>query len=178
MFVDENGKARIPTAYLGGYEMFFAADANERGEKMKKLCARYGINGIFPPEPEPEDEYKPYKPKNDSHAETVKGYFLHDINHIRRSDMIIAQLGDYHGSEPDSGTAFECGCAAALGKRLYGFLDGSPERDELFSGFRMCGGGLEDCLKLIRADFDRELVAAGYEPFKVKQEEPCTLTEE
>lgn len=201
MFIDKDGVVRKPKAYLGGFEIFFY-DSEARGKRLKELCDKYGIIGIYPPDDEPDDEFKPYIAKDDSHEEIEMTYFTRDCNHIRRSDMIIAQLEDYHGTEPDSGTAFECGMAAALGQRLYAFIpdardmkvrvkemfpkstvleDGTVVDPEgyrvedfglplnlMFSGcMKVAEGDIEAALKLARADFDAELVAAGYEPYEV-----------
>ncbi len=198
MFIDKNGVVRRPKAYLAGFHIFYR-DSEQRGEALKKLCEKYGIIGIYPPDPEPDDEFKPYVKKDDSREETEMYFFTRDTNHILRSDMILAQLEDYHGCEPDSGTAFECGCAAALGQRLYAYcdstaplverircekhknedgvwVDGDGNRIEdnglpinlMFSGCMKIADSFENMLKLARADFDRELVEAGYEPFKVE----------
>ncbi len=35
---------------------------------------------------------------------------------------MVANLNPFRGAEPDSGTAFELGYAAALGKPLYGYI--------------------------------------------------------
>jgi nucleoside 2-deoxyribosyltransferase len=37
--------------------------------------------------------------------------------------VVIANLNDFHGWEPDSDTAFECGMGYQLGKALYGYMD-------------------------------------------------------
>ena len=118
MFIDKNGNVRRPKAYLAGFEMFYP-DGIERGEEWKRIAAKYGIEGIFPPDAAPEnDPIAPYVRKDDSEAEFWYGIFMDDVNHMRRSDMIIAQLQDWRGAQPDSGTCFECGYSAATGKRL------------------------------------------------------------
>jgi len=197
MFLDENGRL-MAVAYMAGYEMFYE-DALERAARMKALCEQYGIIGIYPPQEEPEDEFAPYVPKDDSHPEMAQMYFTRDINHIRRSDMVIAELDGFYGQEVESGTAFECGVAAALGKRLYGYMaDTRPlkahseplqvlpdgrEADAagiavedfdlpvqvLFHDFTIIEGTFEDALKRIRADLDAELAAEGAAPFQIKK---------
>ncbi len=197
MFIDKDGVARKPKAYLGGFHIFYQ-DSEKRGEDLKRLCDKYGIIGIYPPDEEPDDEFKPYVKKSDALEETEMYYFMRDTNHIRRSDMILAQLEDYHGCEPDSGTAFECGCSAALGQRLYAYCDSLAPLVErikcpthfnedgvlvdsnecrvenfglplnlMFSGSMKVSDSFENMLKMARADFDRELVEAGYEPYPV-----------
>ena len=198
MFIDKNGNVRRPKAYLAGFEMFYP-DGIERGEEWKRIAAKYGIEGIFPPDAAPEnDPIAPYVRKDDSEAEFWYGIFMDDVNHMRRSDMIIAQLQDWRGAQPDSGTCFECGYSAATGKRLYAwcedaeplaerrkamatadedgilrdsegyaFEDRESPLDNLFSCMTIATSFEEAC-KMARADFDAELIAAGYEPFEVK----------
>ena len=199
MFIDKNGEVRRPKAYLAGFEMFYP-DGIERGENWKKIAAKYGIEGIFPPDPAPEnDPIAPYVRKDDSEAEFWYGIFMDDVNHMRRSDMIIAQLQDWRGAQPDSGTCFECGFSAATGKRLYAWCadtESLPKRrqamatadedgvlrdsegyafedrdfplDNMFSTLKIASSFEEAC-KMARADFDAELIAAGYEPFAVQE---------
>ncbi|MEG0832789.1 MAG: nucleoside 2-deoxyribosyltransferase [Oscillospiraceae bacterium] len=126
MFIDKNGVVRKPKAYLAGYKMFFP-DADERAESDKKICDKYGIIGVYPPDEEPDDEFAKYVPKDDSQEEILRGYFMRDVNNMQRCDMVLAQLEDFRGTEPDSGTAFECGYMAGKGKRLYAYCgDTSP----------------------------------------------------
>ena len=198
MFIDKNGEVRRPKAYLAGFEMFYP-DGIERGEEWKRIAAKYGIEGIFPPDPAPEnDPIAPYERKNDSEQEFWYGIFMDDVNHMRRSDMVIAQLQDWRGAQPDSGTCFECGYSAATGKRLYAWCEDTEslaERrkaiatadedgvlrdsegyafedrgfplDSSFATMKMASSFEEAC-QMARADFDAELVAAGYEPYKVE----------
>lgn len=42
---------------------------------------------------------------------------------IQQCDVVLANLNDFHGWEPDSDTAFECGLGYILGKKLYGYMD-------------------------------------------------------
>ena len=49
--------------------------------------------------------------------------FHRQQQHVRDCDILIANLNDFHGWEPDSDTAFECGMAFQLGKKLYGYMD-------------------------------------------------------
>ena len=134
MFIDNNGKVRKPVAYLAGFEMFLP-DGYGVGERHKAICDRYGIVGLYPTDPIPDDGLKEYVPKDDSLAEFEKKIMTQDVNHVRRSDMIIANLNDFRrGQEPDSGTCFECGAAYACGKRLYCFIDNADTMINRFSG--------------------------------------------
>ena len=194
MFIDKNGNLRRPVAYLADFEMFLPT-CEETVKYWKETCEKYGIIGLFPGEKEPDDEFKPYTPKDDSPKEKWYAVFMHDVNHMKRSDMVIAQLEDWRGAQPDSGTAFEVGYIAASGKPCYGFLKNSSSmidrtcwekkqdadgvwRDPEGYAYEDRGIGMdnifavvkladtfEDACKLARADFDAQLVAAGLDPW-------------
>lgn len=133
MFIDKNGVVRMPRAYLAGTEIFYP-DTDETQEKYHKLCEKYGIIGIYPPDAAPEDEFKEYEKKDDSLHEMEVQLFTHDLNHIKRTDIIIANLNDYRGNEPDSGTAVECGIAWGYGHRCFAFIDDARPMKERFKG--------------------------------------------
>lgn len=198
MFIDQNGNVRKPVAYLADFEMFLPT-VKETVKYWKETCEKYGIIGLFPGDEEPEDEFKPYVPKDDSQEEKAYSYFMHDVNHMKRSDMVIAQLDDWRGAEPDSGTAFEVGYFAAAGKPCYGFcnrcasmIERTQEEktlgedgiwrdkegyafedrgfgmDNMFSYVKL-GNTFEEACQLARADFDRQLVEAGLEPWRPEE---------
>lgn len=133
MFIDKDGKVRKPKAYLAGTEIFYP-DSRLTQERYHRLCEKYGITGLYPADEAPEDEYPEYEKKDDSLHESEVQMFTHDLNHIRRCDIIIANLNDYRGNEPDSGTAVECGIARGLGKRCFAFIDDAREMKQRFKG--------------------------------------------
>ncbi len=198
MFIDKNGVVRMPKAYLAGTEIFYP-DSEETQKKYHALCEKYGIIGFYPADAAPDDEFKEYEKKDDSLHEMEVQMFTHDLNHIKRTDIIIANLNDYRGNEPDSGTAVECGLAWGYGHRCFAFIDDARPMKQRFKGvkkiredgtvtdkdganledfdsplnlmfcdFTIFEGGLEDALKGIREIFNKELEAAGYQPFEVK----------
>lgn len=198
MFIDKNGVVRMPKAYLAGTEIFYP-DSEETQKKYHALCEKYGIIGFYPADAAPDDEFKEYEKKDDSLHEMELQMFTHDLNHIKRTDIIIANLNDYRGNEPDSGTAVECGLAWGYGHRCFAFIDDARPMKQRFKGvkkiredgtvtdkyganledfdsplnlmfcdFTIFEGGLEDALKGIREIFNKELEAAGYQPFEVK----------
>ncbi|MPN55245.1 hypothetical protein SDC9_202925 [bioreactor metagenome] len=74
-----------------------------------------------------------------------------NAEHVRACDILIANLNDFHGWEPESDTSFECGMAFQLGKRLYGYMDSTLRmRDRVPSlgeanGWRdICGCNVEN----------------------------------
>ena len=45
--------------------------------------------------------------------------YVSNIKLIEQSDIVVANVEPFRGTEPDSGTVFEIGYAAALGKEIY-----------------------------------------------------------
>ncbi len=54
---------------------------------------------------------------------------------IRTCDAVIANLSPFRSHEPDCGTAYECGYAAALGKTVYTYTDNPAEQTEKYRAF-------------------------------------------
>ena len=135
MFIDKNGVVRMPKAYLAGTEIFYP-DSKETQEKHHKLCEKYGFIGYYPDDVAPDDGLAEYVKKDDSVHELEVQLFTHDLNHIKRSDIIIANLNDYRGNEPDSGTAVECGLAWGYGHRCFAFIDDARPMKERFKGVK------------------------------------------
>lgn len=135
MFIDKNGVVRMPKAYLAGTEIFYP-DSKETQKKYHALCEKYGFIGFYPEDEAPEDEYAEYVKKDDSLHEMEMQLFTHDLNHIKRTDIIIANLNDYRGNEPDSGTAVECGLAWGYGHRCFAFIDDARPMKERFKAVK------------------------------------------
>lgn len=83
------------------------------------MCKELGLIAITPADSVPGVE------GSDSDDVMVKAFRQFDRNQqsIRNCDAVIACLNDYYGYEPESDTAFECGMAFQLGKKLYGYMD-------------------------------------------------------
>jgi nucleoside 2-deoxyribosyltransferase len=92
--------------YLAGPDIF-RPDVSEWADRSRDLCRRYG--------------YEPLLPLD--HGETeAQRIFQANIKLIRKAQVVIANLDPFRGPEPDSGTCFELGYAAALGKRVCGYV--------------------------------------------------------
>src|SRR5689334_14369745 len=105
-----SGKPRV---YLAGFDVF-RVDAREHGARLKTLCAQYGLAGVFPLDHEAPPGLLP--------AEQADWIYRANLDAIRGSDMVMANLDDFRGpGEPDSGTAFEIGFAVALGKPVWAY---------------------------------------------------------
>ena len=108
----------LPVLYLAGPERY-DPDCLEQYDRMKALCRERGLEAVVPTDPVPgaaaADSDDPY-----ANAYRV---FLRQQQHVRDCDVLLANLNDFHGWEPDSDTSFECGMAYQLGKNLYGYMD-------------------------------------------------------
>ncbi|WP_247661133.1 nucleoside 2-deoxyribosyltransferase [Ideonella alba] len=135
------------TIYLAGFDVF-RPDALAQGERLKALCAAHGHTGLYPL-----DNTLPEGLQGPAAARWI---YEANCALIRRADLVLANLNDFRGHEPDSGTAFEVGFAAALGTPVLGYLDDDrPLRAQL--------GGSHDAQGLLVEDFGlpRNLMLAG-----------------
>lgn len=119
VFYENNGK---PIVYLAGPERY-DRDAAEKYAAMKELCAQYGLYAIVPTDPIPGI---PEANTGDIYADAYLT-FMRQQQHVRECDIIIANLNDFHGWEPDSDTSFECGMAFQLGKKMFGYMDSTAK---------------------------------------------------
>lgn len=101
--------ASRPRIYLAGPDVFLP-DSAARFAKLKAACERLGLEGL-----EPSDGNIPadFHGSDDDRARLI---YEGNIERIRQADGVLANLCDFRGLEPDSGTVFEVGFAAALGK--------------------------------------------------------------
>lgn len=98
--------------YLAGPDVF-ETDALTRGKSLKALCDKYGFEGYFPLDNEIHFEGTPYK--------IAKAIREANIALLKACDIVMANLNPFRGLEPDSGTVYEVGFAAALGKEVYAY---------------------------------------------------------
>lgn len=100
------------TIYLAGYDVF-RADAAKHGERLRQACLRHGFQGLYPL-----DNAAPPELSGRALAQWICEA---NIGLLRRADMVMANLNPFRGAEPDSGTVFEVGYAAALGKPVWAY---------------------------------------------------------
>jgi len=98
--------------YLAGFDVF-RADAMEQGERLKALCRAHGFEGLYP--------LDNALPAGLSGRAAAQWIYEQNIGLIRRADLVMANLNVFRGLEPDSGTAFEVGYGAALGKPVWAY---------------------------------------------------------
>lgn len=101
--------------YLAGPDVF-RRDALAQGERLKALCGEFGLHGLYPLDHS--------VPEGIAHPpEQARWIYQANLALIAEADAVLANLNPFRGAEPDSGTAFELGYAAALGKPLFGYID-------------------------------------------------------
>lgn len=97
--------------YLAGPEVFLP-NALDVGNDHKRLCKRYGYEGIFPLD----NTISGNNPKEVAEAIRHANQAM-----IRTCDIVIANLSPFRGPEPDSGTVWEVGYAQGLGKNVFAY---------------------------------------------------------
>ncbi|WP_427914894.1 nucleoside 2-deoxyribosyltransferase [Ramlibacter sp. MMS24-I3-19] len=110
--------------YLAGPDVF-RPDAAEHGRKLVELCSDYGFEGVFPLDD------TVVLSEGRSPQELATQIYHGNVSRIDSCDAVIANLDFFRGLEPDSGTCFEVGYAAARGKVVIGYIpdEGSiPDR--------------------------------------------------
>lgn len=119
-----------PVVYIAGPECFMP-DSKERAERAVKLCDEYGFDAISPvlgsPDAEPLDFSK-------GKLEAARQIFRNNIKYINNCDLVIANVNNFRGWEPDGGTCFEIGYAWTQGKKIYVFLDDTRPCYEKYVG--------------------------------------------
>ncbi|MEY2684582.1 MAG: hypothetical protein RJA09_1726 [Pseudomonadota bacterium] len=105
------GPVPVRTVYLAGPDVFYP-DARARGRDMLAVCRSLGWEGLYPL-----DAVLPATSPNPSRA-------IYEANRalIDRADAVVANLRDFRGGEPDSGTVWEAAYAMAQGKTVVGYL--------------------------------------------------------
>jgi nucleoside 2-deoxyribosyltransferase len=98
--------------YLAGPDVFYP-DPIAHGQALCHLVRSYGHEPLFPL-----DNILPKDSENLS-----KKIFDANVNMIRHADVVLANLNEFRGHEPDSGTVWEIGFATGLNKTVIGYMD-------------------------------------------------------
>ena len=105
--------------YFAGPDVF-RPDYESVKRRIRQLCIPAGAEAIFPDDNNQTDPLK---------------IFLVNVGLIRKADGVIANLNPFRSeTEPDSGTAFECGLAFALGKKVIGYMSDLRPMVDKFGG--------------------------------------------
>lgn len=109
-----------PRVYFAGPDIFFR-DCKRTYQDLKAACERLGLEGVEPSDGGLGADF------NGNDDEKARRIYEGNIALIRQADGVIANLMDFRGLEPDSGTVFEVGFAVALGMPVvvYGVPAGS-----------------------------------------------------
>jgi nucleoside 2-deoxyribosyltransferase len=99
--------------YLAGPGVFLP-DPVAYGDEKKAICARHGLDGLFPLD-------TALNLAGLSPFDQGLGISLANEALIRRSDLVIADMTPYHGLSMDVGTAYEMGFGRALGLPVLGY---------------------------------------------------------
>lgn len=101
--------------YLAGPDVF-SPNARACGKELVDLCQQYGFEGIFPLDAELLDD--------GGATPLARRIYDGNLALLRAADGVMANLRNFRGHEPDSGTCFEVGYAVALGKPVWAY--GAP----------------------------------------------------
>jgi nucleoside 2-deoxyribosyltransferase len=92
--------------YIAGPDVF-RQDAKSWAEDIRQLVASFGFEALLPTDNDKTDPLSIY---------------IANCNLIRQCDIVLANVNEFRGIEPDSGTCFELGYAAALDKQIVMYL--------------------------------------------------------
>jgi len=100
--------------YLAGFDVFYS-DAVSVLEAKKQLCKEYGFIGLAPLDNEVD-----FSQTKEKIREVI---YKANMKLMNEADIFCVNLNAFRHGEPDSGTVFEIGYAAALGKKTYIYVD-------------------------------------------------------
>jgi nucleoside 2-deoxyribosyltransferase len=100
--------------YLAGPEVFLP-DALAIAEQKKALCAKYGLEGVFPTDPELAD-LRGLRPH-----EMAQRIGAGNVALMTSCDGVIANLTPFRGVSADAGTVFEIGYMSSLDRIVLGY---------------------------------------------------------
>lgn len=105
-----------PRVYLAGPDVF-RPDAAQHFAMLRAICDTLGLEALSP-----FDESAPV----DISAQAI---YENNMRLLRSAQGVIANLAPFRGAEPDSGTVFEVGVAAAMGipVAVYGHDGANPK---------------------------------------------------
>ena len=129
--------------YLAGPEVFLP-NALAIGDAHKRLCERYGFEGLFPLDNVITGDH----PKGIAEAIQNANQMM-----IRSCDSVIANLSPFRGPEPDSGTVWEVGFAQGLGKNVVAYSTDMRTLKEKTQSILHLGDAPCDALGMAIEDF-------------------------
>lgn len=130
--------------YLAGFDVF-RTDAETHGAWLKEQCRRFGFEGLFP--------LDQACPAGLGARQAAQWIYDANVALIRRADMLVANLNNFRGREPDSGTCFEIGFAVALGLPTWGYLSCADDLVQQIPHARSAAGHCLDADGYLVEDF-------------------------
>lgn len=116
---------------------------------MARMCEAAGLEPILPKtQIHPIDVTKTADPLHRAYRQ-----FTADLEQIAACDLVLANLNDFQGWEPSSETAFMCGAAFQLGKKLYGYMNDTTIMKHRIPNFGE-GSGFRDLYDYNVENFD------------------------
>lgn len=113
--------------YLSGPERY-SPEAETFYSQAKELCLRQGYHAVCPLD----DVEGMIEPPTADPVALATFQFIKSMALLASSDVVLANLNDFHGWEPNNDVAFECGVAYGLGKTCYGYMsDARPMRERI-----------------------------------------------
>lgn len=118
--------------YIATFQVF-SPDASEAGTRLKETCRSFGFEPLYPLD----NDIGEFALKRQRAA----AIFRANAAMILRCDAVAADLNFFRGGDPDAGVAFEVGYAFAMGKPVYGYLEGEGDLAERISALApACAG--------------------------------------
>lgn len=99
--------------YLAGPDVF-EPNAKARGQHLKNLCSKHGLEGLFPLD----NELIAVEIGSVAMADAIR---TANMELIESCDAILANMTPFRGVSMDVGTAYEMGVGAALKKVVVGY---------------------------------------------------------
>ena len=119
-----------PVIYIAGPECFMP-DGKEMSKKAVELCREKGFDAISPALGLEGEEPIDFSAGRKNAGVQI---FRRNIEYIDKCDIVIANVNNFRGWEPDGGTCFEIGYAYTQGKKIYGFMDDTRPCYEKYIG--------------------------------------------
>jgi len=119
--------------YLAGPDVFLP-NPQEQAEKLKSACSAFGLKGVFPLDTELALDDLPPKEK-------ARRIFSANVGLIQSCQGVLANMTPFRGPSMDVGTAWEMGCAYALGLPIVGYTTNTRYYSDRVDVFRETSPG-------------------------------------
>ncbi|MBM3482762.1 MAG: hypothetical protein FJX66_05635 [Alphaproteobacteria bacterium] len=133
------GAVSAPKVYLAGPDIFLA-NAKDVAAWQKDVCLRHGLTPLHPMDNNLDLSGDP--------AALAMRIYQADVGQMVEADAICANMNDFIGADPDSGTCFEVGFFAGFNmalrllkatkpeKPIYGHVDAADTYEERIARWR------------------------------------------